>query len=138
MDAPAPVSGIWENESRNKVRRLASLSSWTVPAETSAVQVKCAQASAPSAARSAVLVAEPLCRHCAEAGRVKAAALVDHIVPRPAGAHDLNNLQPLCQRCHAVKTASERDNPLKKLDGGLREPAGVSRAHKQVPKSLGI
>ena len=58
--------------------------------------------------RNAVLAAEPLCRHCAEAGRVTAAVLVDHIVPLPAGTHDRENLQPLCQRCHAVKTAGER------------------------------
>ncbi len=58
--------------------------------------------------RNAALAGEPLCRHCAEAGRVTAAVLVDHIVPLPAGTHDRENLQPLCQQCHAVKTTSER------------------------------
>lgn len=52
--------------------------------------------------RNAVLAEEPLCRHCA------AAVLVDHILPQPAGTHDRENLQPLCQQCHAVKTAGER------------------------------
>lgn len=58
--------------------------------------------------RNAVLTAEPLCRHCAATGRLTAAVLVDHIVPLPAGTHDRKNLQPLCQQCHAVKTATER------------------------------
>ncbi|MYC93449.1 MAG: HNH endonuclease [Caldilineaceae bacterium SB0661_bin_32] len=58
--------------------------------------------------RNAVLAVEPLCRHCAAAGRVTAVVLVDHIVPLQAGTHDRENLQPLCQRYHAVKTASER------------------------------
>ncbi|MXY93254.1 MAG: hypothetical protein F4Y42_07380 [Caldilineaceae bacterium SB0664_bin_27] len=30
------------------------------------------------------------------------------MVPLPAGTHDCENLQLLYQRCHAVKTASER------------------------------
>ncbi|MDE2901799.1 MAG: HNH endonuclease signature motif containing protein [Chloroflexota bacterium] len=58
--------------------------------------------------RDAVLAREPLCRHCAERGRVVAAVLVDHIIPLPEGTHRVDNLQPLCTRCHAVKTAAER------------------------------
>ena len=58
--------------------------------------------------RYTVLAAEPLCRHCAQAGRVTPAVLVDHIVSLPAGTHDRKILQPLCQQCHAVMTASER------------------------------
>lgn len=58
--------------------------------------------------RDGVLAREPLCRHCAGRGRMTAAELVDHIVPLPLGTHDVDNLQPLCRSCHAVKTAAER------------------------------
>ncbi|MDE0196871.1 MAG: HNH endonuclease signature motif containing protein [Caldilineaceae bacterium] len=58
--------------------------------------------------QNAVLAEEHLCRHSAGAGRVTEAVLVNHIVPLPAGTHDRENLQPLCQQCHAVMTASER------------------------------
>jgi 5-methylcytosine-specific restriction protein A len=48
---------------------------------------------------------EPICRHCKNA----AATMVDHIKPlKQGGARlELNNLQPLCHRCHAIKTARE-------------------------------
>ncbi|MCY4115512.1 MAG: HNH endonuclease signature motif containing protein [Caldilineaceae bacterium] len=58
--------------------------------------------------RNAVLANEPLCRHGAEHGRLTAAVPVDHIVPLPLGTHSIDNLQPLCAGCHAVKTAAER------------------------------
>ena len=59
--------------------------------------------------RNAVLAAEPLCPHCcSRVGRVTAAVSVDHIVPLPEGDHDPQNLQPLCSRCHAIKTAKEQ------------------------------
>ena len=46
--------------------------------------------------------------HCVERGQVKPADLVDHIIPLPQGNHSIDNLQPSCSRCHAVKTAAER------------------------------
>ena len=48
---------------------------------------------------------EPICRHCQNT----AATMVDHIVPlKQGGARlELNNLQPLCRSCHAIKTARE-------------------------------
>ena len=58
--------------------------------------------------RAAVLASEPLCRHCTQQGRLTSAVLVDHIVPLPRGSHSIDNLQPLCASCHAVKTVSER------------------------------
>ena len=67
----------------------------------------------------------------AEAGRITAAVLVDHIVPLPAGKDDRKSLQPLCQPCYALQIACERqprNNSIKKLVGGLGEPAGASRA----------
>lgn len=46
-------------------------------------------------------------KFCALCGRM--AVLVDHIRPlRYGGARlDLNNLQPLCRKCHASKTATD-------------------------------
>lgn len=55
--------------------------------------------------RLAILAAEPLCRMCAEEGRVTPARDVDHIVPMSEGGakDDPANLRPLCvahhQRC---------------------------------------
>ncbi len=70
-----------------------------------------------SAMRARVLAEEPLCRMCKRAGRVKAAAMLDHILPirvRPKLRLERSNLQPLCVQCHAVKTARDR-----KYYGGL-------------------
>ena len=59
--------------------------------------------------RQAVLSREPLCRLCAAAGRVTAANVADHIVPKPKGVedYDLTNLQALCVPCHNAKSARE-------------------------------
>ena len=56
--------------------------------------------------RAQVLGAEPLCRHCAAKGVVRAANVVDH---EDGDAHNnsLSNLQPLCGPCHSRKTAAE-------------------------------
>lgn len=56
--------------------------------------------------RLAVLIAEPLCRHCAEIGIATPANEVDHITPLSRGGERLAtwNLQPLCHPCHARKT----------------------------------
>ena len=59
--------------------------------------------------RMAVLREEPLCRHCAEVGRVTAARDVDHIVPKALGGSDERaNLEALCADCHALKTADDQ------------------------------
>lgn len=66
--------------------------------------------------RRMVLAREPLCRTCQAAGRVTAAAQVDHIVRAidvirergPDAFYDAANLQPLCVPCHAAKGATER------------------------------
>lgn len=60
--------------------------------------------------RARVLFDEPLCRHCAEGGRVTAASEVDHIVPLSRGGArlDRRNLQPLCGECHRAKTLADR------------------------------
>ena len=52
----------------------------------------------------------PLCRYCERAGRVKAAAVVDHIEPHK-GNLDLfwneENWQSLCAKCHNEKSSKE-------------------------------
>ena len=56
------------------------------------------------------LVEEPLCRECRKKGRLKAAEMVDHIVPVRVDWErrlDKTNLQSLCNRCHAVKRGRE-------------------------------
>lgn len=55
------------------------------------------------------LASEPLCRMCAKEGRTTSGELVDHIQPLMLGGDRLgtHNLQTLCRRCHALKTASE-------------------------------
>ncbi len=66
------------------------------------------------------LRAEPLCRICTEQGRVTAATLVDHIQPIADGGErlDESNLQSLCSRCHADKTAE--DVRKRKMAGGKK------------------
>lgn len=59
--------------------------------------------------RADVLREEPLCRECAKRGIVKAAQMVDHIVPIRQGGDKMSkgNLQPLCRACHERKTIDE-------------------------------
>lgn len=60
--------------------------------------------------REAYITREPLCEHCTLRGRVAVGTMVDHIHERRDGGAslDMNNLQTLCHRCHAQKTADER------------------------------
>jgi 5-methylcytosine-specific restriction protein A len=60
--------------------------------------------------RDAHKALEPLCRHCAAQGIIKAGDMVDHIQERRDGGadYDHNNLQTLCNSCHAIKTQAER------------------------------
>lgn len=60
--------------------------------------------------RAAHRAREPLCRSCMTQGRVTAGAVVDHIVPIDKDGSrflDATNLQTLCARCHADKTARD-------------------------------
>jgi 5-methylcytosine-specific restriction endonuclease McrA len=62
------------------------------------------------------------CRSCS---RVLPAGLieVDHVVPLADGGYDTEaNLQPLCKRCHTVKTSRENRARAKKAGGGTAEP----------------
>lgn len=65
-------------------------------------------------ARAHYLRAHPLCVRHQDRGEVEPATVVDHIVPHrgdKALFWDSNNWQPLCKRCHDIKTATK--------DGGL-------------------
>jgi 5-methylcytosine-specific restriction protein A len=57
------------------------------------------------------LRAEPLCRDCAEAGRVTAATVPDHIKPLALGGTDEDaNIRCLCKPCHDKRTAEQFGN----------------------------
>lgn len=52
------------------------------------------------------------CQHCLRQGRYIQATDVDHIKEKSkGGTDDLGNLQSLCKRCHADKTAGKRLRP---------------------------
>jgi 5-methylcytosine-specific restriction protein A len=59
--------------------------------------------------RESVLRDEPLCRQCRDNGIITVAQMVDHIEPVRLGGSftSLDNLQPLCNRCHASKSGKE-------------------------------
>ena len=60
--------------------------------------------------RALKLQKDPLCEECMRKGMLVPAQMVDHIVPINKGGAslDLNNLQSLCNHCHAVKTARDK------------------------------
>ena len=67
--------------------------------------------------RGLVLQGNPLCVNCEATGLITVAQMVDHIEPVRLGGKfwDTDNLQPLCNSCHASKSAKERNatpNPL--------------------------
>lgn len=64
--------------------------------------------------RLAQLASEPLCRYCAQLGRVTPADTVDHRRPHRGNralAFDPTNLQSLCKPCHD-RHAQAKDNGL--------------------------
>jgi 5-methylcytosine-specific restriction protein A len=68
--------------------------------------------------RASVLQNSPLCKACESVGLITLAQMVDHIEPVRLGGEfwDADNLQPLCNSCHASKSAKERN----------AEPKGVN------------
>ena len=49
-----------------------------------------------------------LCQPCLRAGRIRAANIVDHIVPKAqGGSDDPTNLEAICANCHRLKTQVE-------------------------------
>lgn len=61
--------------------------------------------------RELVLQSNPMCVHCESVGLITLAEMVDHIEPVRLGGNfwDMSNLQPLCNSCHASKSAKERN-----------------------------
>lgn len=58
--------------------------------------------------RKARLAREPLCRLCADEGRVTAATVPDHIKPLALGGEDVeSNIRCLCFSCHQTVTAEQ-------------------------------
>jgi 5-methylcytosine-specific restriction protein A len=60
--------------------------------------------------RRSFLHANPLCLFCDQAGRVKAAEVVDHIEPirvAPSRRLDPTNLRSLCKSCHDRRTFND-------------------------------
>ncbi len=54
------------------------------------------------------LRAEPLCRRCAERGRVIASTVPDHIKPLAlGGSDDESNIRCICAACHAEVTTEQ-------------------------------
>ena len=53
---------------------------------------------------------DPVCEICRKQGKLTPAQMVDHIVPINKGGAplDLDNLQSLCNACHAVKSARDK------------------------------
>ena len=60
--------------------------------------------------RALKLQKDPLCEECMRKGMLIPAQMVDHIIPinKDGAPLDLNNLQSLCNHCHAVKTARDK------------------------------
>jgi len=76
-------------------------------------------------ARHALFNREPLCRECASKGYTVPATQRDHIKPlTEGGSDDDDNIQPLCDACHDVKSKAER---LRARQGGVKSPEAVKR-----------
>ena len=60
--------------------------------------------------REMQLSEQPLCEECLRQGRQTPAQMVDHIVPINKGGAPLEreNLQSLCNACHARKSAKDK------------------------------
>jgi 5-methylcytosine-specific restriction protein A len=60
--------------------------------------------------RATYLQQHPLCAHCDARGETVPATVVDHKQPHKGNAElfwNAENHQPLCERCHNVKTATK-------------------------------
>lgn len=61
--------------------------------------------------RAWYLAGHPMCIQCEREGRLVPADMVDHVVELRDGGDPLSedNVQALCRKCHAVKTAEVKD-----------------------------
>jgi 5-methylcytosine-specific restriction protein A len=88
-------------------------------------QTKRRQGRAGVALRQRRLDAEPLCRRCADGGRVVAATVPDHIMPLAhGGTDDDTNIRCLCEPCHKAVTAEQFGTARTKGLGGC-DASGV-------------
>jgi 5-methylcytosine-specific restriction enzyme A len=65
------------------------------------------------------LSAEPLCRDCANKGRIVMSTVPDHIIPLSMGGSDSDdNIRCLCSYCHRIRTAQQFGyrNPISTVD----------------------
>jgi 5-methylcytosine-specific restriction enzyme A len=84
--------------------------------------------------RKRLLMRRPLCVHCQAQGRVTAATVLDHVVALINGGTDTeDNLQPLCDECHRLKTAADTGKTVKVQTGLDGWPVGGSIASKGSP-----
>lgn len=63
-----------------------------------------------------------LCQHCLKQKRITLADMVDHIIPIKVEWDlrlSIDNLQSLCNRCHAIKTAEDKLKYQKKIEIGV-------------------
>ena len=60
--------------------------------------------------RQKKLSMNPICEHCEKRGKVTPGKVIDHIIPIQFGGSktDLDNLQSLCSKCDAIKTAKDK------------------------------
>lgn len=73
-------------------------------------------------ARERLFAERPLCERCEEAGQVRLATQRDHRVPlAEGGTDDPENIQALCDGCHAEKTLAES------IRGRARSAGGGSK-----------
>ncbi|WP_370527740.1 HNH endonuclease [Comamonas sp. Tr-654] len=72
--------------------------------------------------RADLFAREPLCRECRRNGVVKLATQRDHIQSLEEGGTDTeDNVQPLCDDCHDIKSKAERARGVKRAWGGYRD-----------------
>ncbi|MED4046699.1 HNH endonuclease signature motif containing protein [Priestia aryabhattai] len=67
--------------------------------------------------RNAKRSINPLCEHCLLEGKLTPVDVIDHVRELKddwSKRLDLSNLQSLCNRCHAIKSAKERQGRLKR------------------------
>ena len=98
----------------------------------SANQVKRTTGRKLQAQRAALFGREPLCRECAKHGFTTRAVKRDHIVPLTEGGTDSDdNIQPLCDPCHDIKSEHERQRGIAARAGALPTVRPAPRATTQ-------
>ena len=72
--------------------------------------------------RAELFEREPLCRPCWKLGRVTEPTVRDHILSLGEGGLDVeDNVQPICDACHNVKSEAERARGVRRAWAGDRD-----------------